>query len=75
MRASILAWSTVSGVVLGVFVDALLIGVALLMGALVPGIAARLHQRWATVAGVVVLTAVPAAMALLGFLEGRLKAN
>ena len=75
MRTSILVWSTLSGVVLGIFLDAVLIGLTLLLGAVLPNLTERLTQRWATVASVVVLTVIPAALAVLGFLEGRLKAT
>ena len=74
MRTSILVWSTVSGVILGLFVDATLIGVALLFGAVVPAISARLSQRWLVFGAVSVLAIIPLALAVLGFLEGRLKA-
>ena len=79
MRTSILVWSTFSGVVLGIFVDAVLIGLMLLLGAVmptvIPNVTERLTQRWTAVASVVVLTVIPAALAVLGFLEGRLKAT
>lgn len=74
MRASILAWSTVSGVVMGVFIDATLIGVALLFLALWPELPAKLNQRWIAVFGLTVLLCVPLALAVLGYLEGKLKA-
>jgi hypothetical protein len=74
MRPSILLWSTVSGVILGLFIDATLIGVALLFSVLMPPIGARFQQRWFGVATGVVLVGIPLVMAVLGFLEGRLKA-
>jgi hypothetical protein len=74
MRASVVWWSTISGAVLGLFIDATLTGVALLLSAFVPGGAARFEQRWPTVAAFVVLAAIFVAMTVLGFLEGRLKA-
>lgn len=74
MRASILLWSTVSGVILGVFIDATLIGVALLLSAVLPWISSRLHHRWLTMSAAVVLAVIPVALAVLGFLEGQLKA-
>jgi hypothetical protein len=73
MRASILLWSTVSGLILGVFIDATLIGVALLFSAIMPGVMPRLQQRWVGVGVTVVLAAIPLAMAILGYLEGELK--
>jgi hypothetical protein len=74
MRASILWWSTISGAVLGLFIDATLIGVALLLSALVPGGAARFEQRWLVVSALIVLAAILVAMTVLGYLEGQLKA-
>jgi hypothetical protein len=74
MRASIVWWSTVSGAVLGLFIDATLLGVALLFSAILPGAAARLEQRWIVVAAVIVLAAIWGTLTALGFLEGRLKA-
>ena len=75
MRASILLWSTASGVILGLFIDATLIGVALLLSAVLPGLTVRLHHRWLVATAVVLLIAVPVAMAVLGYLEGQLKAR
>jgi hypothetical protein len=74
MRVSILWWSTVSGAVLGLFIDATLIGVALLLSAIIPGAPARFEHRWLPTAGVVVLAMIFVAMTVLGFLEGQLKA-
>lgn len=73
VRASILLWSTASGLILGIFIDATLIGVALLLSAIIPGVSARLHYRWLRIAATIVLAAIPLAMGLLGFLEGQLK--
>jgi hypothetical protein len=73
VRASILLWSTASGVILGLFVDATLIGVALLLSAIVPGVSVRLHHRWLTMGAVIVLAAIPFVLGVLGYLEGELK--
>jgi len=73
MRASILLWSTASGIILGLFIDATLIAVSLLLGAALPAISTRLHHRWFSVAAAIVLVTVPVAFAILGFLEGQLK--
>ena len=73
MRASILLWSTASGLILGIFIDATLIGVALLLSSLIPGVSARLHYRWLRIAVMVLLAVIPLAMSVLGFLEGQLK--
>ena len=73
MRASILLWSTASGLILGLFIDATLIGVALLLSTLAPSIIVRLHQRWLAVVATAVLVIIPLLLAVLGYLEGRLK--
>ena len=72
MRASVIWWSAFSGAVLGVFVDATLIGVALLFSAAFSG---RSHPRWLIGLGGVVMAIVFGGMTLLGYLEGRLKAS
>ena len=74
MRASILWWSTISGAVLGLFIDATLIGVALLLSALIPVGPARFEQRWLMLSALIVLAAILVAMTVLGYLEGQLKA-
>jgi hypothetical protein len=68
MRASVIWWSAFSGVVLGLFVDATLLGVALLLSS------GRGFPKWAMTIGAVTLAAVLVGMTVLGFLEGRLKA-
>jgi voltage-gated potassium channel Kch len=73
VRASILLWSTASGLILGLFIEATLVGVALLFSTIVPGVAARLHYRWLAIAVTVALAGVPVVMAVLGLLEGKLK--
>jgi hypothetical protein len=60
-----------SGAILGVFIDAILIGVALLFSTVVP---VREYPRWLLAAGVAALAGVMFAMTMLGYLEGRLKA-
>jgi hypothetical protein len=74
VRTSILVWSTISGIILGLFVDATLIGVALLFGAIAPAVTTRLQQRWIVLAAAGLLAIIPIVLAVLGFLEGRLKA-
>ena len=73
MRSSILLWSTASGVILGLFIDATLIGVALLLSAVIPGLSARLQHRWLTLAAAAVLVAIPLVLAVLAYIEGELK--
>ncbi len=74
MRGSIITWSVASGVVMGVLVDTALIGAVLAMLLMVPGLSARLGQRWVVASALTILIAVPVALAILGYLEGRLKA-
>jgi len=59
--------------ILGLFVDATLTGVALLFSAAVPGLFVRLQQRWIVISALVVLAAILAASVTLGYLEGQLK--
>jgi hypothetical protein len=73
VRTSILLWSTASGVILGVFIDATLIGIALLLGTVLPFVSSRLHQRWLLVSAACLLAAIPVILAVLGYLEGQLK--
>ena len=73
MRASILFWSTASGVILGIFFDATLVGVALLLSAVFPAAASRLNHRWFITLAAVALVSVPVVLAVLGYLEGELK--
>jgi len=75
VRTSILFWSTVSGIILGLFVDATLIGVALVFSAVAPGASVRLSQRWLGLLLMAALAIIPVISAVLGFLEGRLKAT
>jgi hypothetical protein len=73
VRASILLWSTASGAILGLFVDATLIGVALLLSTVLPAVSVRLHHRWLAISASVILAAIPLILAVLGYLEGELK--
>jgi small-conductance mechanosensitive channel len=74
VRTSIVLWSTLSGTILGLFADALLIGLALLVSPLISaGISARLHSRSLVVAATIVLAAIPLVLSVLGYLEGDLK--
>lgn len=75
MRLSIVVWSTVSGTILGLFVDAMILGVALVLSTVVPGGAARVQPRWITIAAVGVLVGIPVVLSVLGYLEGELKAG
>ena len=73
MRTSIVLWSAFSGAILGLFIDATLIGVALLLSAMIPGLSSRLQQRWLGVAALAVLALILTASVTLGYLEGQLK--
>lgn len=73
MRASILLWSTASGVILGLFIDATLVGLTVLASTAIPALSTRLHHRWMTTSAVLLLTVIPITLAVLGFLEGQLK--
>ena len=73
MRTSIVLWSAISGAIIGVFIDATLIGVALLFSTVIPGLFARLQQRWFAVGAIAVLTLILTGSVALGYLEGQLK--
>jgi hypothetical protein len=73
MRTSILLWSTASGLILGLFIDATLMGVALLLSAIVPGVGPRLQHRWIGISAGVLMMLIPVVLGVLGFLEGELK--
>jgi hypothetical protein len=73
VRTSILLWSTASGAILGLFIDATLVGVGVLVAAVIPGLSARAHYRWLGMSAAFILAAIPLTMAVLGFLEGQLK--
>ena len=73
MRATILAWSAVSGLILGLFAGTLLFATLLLGGELVPSLVPRLLGRARAVVAVISFAIIPIAGAILGWLEGRLK--
>jgi L-asparagine transporter-like permease len=73
VRTTIVLWSAVSGAILGLFIDATLIGVALLFSTAMPSLFARLNHRWVTVSAVTVLTLILTGSVVLGYLEGQLK--
>jgi hypothetical protein len=75
MRASILLWSMASGAILGLFIDATLIGVVMLASAALPALSARLHYRWLTMTAAVLLALIPISLIVLGFFEGEMKAR
>jgi hypothetical protein len=75
MRASILLWSMASGAILGLFIDATLIGLVMLATAALPALSARLHYRWLTMTAAVLLALIPISLIVLGFFEGEMKAR
>jgi hypothetical protein len=72
LRTSIVAWSTFSGVVLGLLAALLLVGVGTLVSSAMPTVQ-RLLARRATTIVVALLVVLPLVGAVLGLLEGRLK--
>jgi hypothetical protein len=73
MRASILLWSMASGAILGLFIDATLIGVTMLASVVVPALSTRMQHRWVTTTAAIILALIPLALIVAGFLEGQLK--
>ena len=73
MRTTILTWSAISGLVLGIFAGTLLFAALLLGGELAPSVVPRLLGRARVVVSVISFVIIPVAGALLGWLEGRLK--
>ena len=72
MRSSIMAWSTFSGFVLGLFCGVALAAVLAGLELVVPGLA-RALERWRPLLLAVCFVALPLVGAVLGYLEGRLK--
>ena len=68
-------WSTMSGTLLGVFLDVALIGAAYVVGAMTPigRYVHRMDARWTSAAAALVLIAIPLVLSILGYLEGQLK--
>lgn len=71
-RLSVLLWSALSGAVMGVIGGALLLGVLTIVAALAP-VPLRLVERVRLPIVLACLVALPAVMAVLGWLEGRAK--
>jgi hypothetical protein len=74
-RTSILVWSAGSGLLLGLIIDAALIGVWALVSSAVPGMSVREWPKWALGLAALLLASIPIAAGVLGYLEGRLKLN
>lgn len=75
IRASIILWSAGSGALLGLFVDALLLAVWLVVSSLIPSLGRVLWPRWTSILVAIALVAFPLAAAVIGALEGRLKTS
>ena len=73
MRASILFWSTASGLILGLFAGVLLFAVPIIAGELASGVVPRIGPRGRLALAVISFAVIPLAGAILGLLEGRLK--
>jgi hypothetical protein len=72
VRSTILGWSAVSGLVLGLIAGTLFFAVLVVGGELVPGVP-RLPGRARVAATIFSFVLLPVAGAVLGWLEGRLK--
>ena len=73
MRATILGWSAVSGLVLGLIAGLLVFALAVVSGELLAGVVQRLAGRARTALAIFSFVLVPLAGTVLGWLEGRLK--
>jgi hypothetical protein len=73
VRATILGWSTVSGIVLGLIAGVMLFAVLVIGGELLSGVIPRLAGRARVAAALLSFVVLPVAGAVLGWLEGRLK--
>ena len=71
-RLSVLLWSALSGAVMGVIGGALLLGALTIVAALAP-LPPRFVERVRLPIILACLVALPAVMAVLGWLEGRAK--
>ena len=73
MRTSILVWSAVSGLLLGLFTGVLLFAIPVIGSELAAGVVPRLTPRVRAALAVVSFAVLPLVGAGLGLLEGRLK--
>ena len=73
MRATILGWSAVSGLVLGLIAGLLLFALAVVSGELLAGVIPRLAGRARGALAIFSFVLLPLAGTVLGWLEGRLK--
>ena len=75
VRLSVLLWSAGGGLLLGLFIDAVVVGVWMLIATAVPSLAPKNFPRWASFIAIAMLALIPVVSAVLGYLEGELKAN
>ena len=73
MRATILGWSAVSGLVLGLIAGIILYATLILSGELLSGVVPRIAGRARVAAALLSFVLLPLAGAVLGWLEGKLK--
>ena len=73
MKATILGWSAVSGLVLGLIAGLLLFALGVVGSELLSGIVPRLAGRARTSLAIFSFVFLPLAGTVLGWLEGRLK--
>ena len=73
VRATILGWSAVSGLVLGLFGGILLFAALVAGGEILPHVVPRLGGRPRIIVVVLSFVVLPLAGAALGWMEGRLK--
>lgn len=72
MRATILGWSALSGLVLGGIIGLMVFAVVVVSGELVPGVA-RVVGRVRLIMVLFSFVVLPLAGTVLGWMEGRLK--
>ena len=73
MRATIIGWSAVSGLVLGLMAGLLLFALAVVSGELLAGVIPRLAGRARVALAIFSFVLLPLAGTALGWLEGQLK--
>jgi hypothetical protein len=73
VRLSVVLWSAGGGLLLGLFVDAVAVGVWMLIATAFPALAPKNFPRWAGYLAIFALSVIPIAAAALGYIEGRLK--
>jgi hypothetical protein len=73
VRATILGWSAVSGLVLGLITGLMLFAVLVIGGELLSNVVPRLASRARVAAAILSFVILPLAGGMLGWLEGRLK--